>query len=271
MENDSTQNYFLVGANSTSAKALVGILAERSETERTKKFVSLGLYCKNPEALRLELEEKINLKAFKELKFYEGNALNYENLKSSFDNFKETVNEVQGLVHFPGSVLLKPATSTKIEEFEEVISTNLTSAFIALKACLPSFKAQGNQESSSKVLPSIVFISSVAAKLGLPNHEAIAAAKGGLEALARTTAASSTYVRCNCVAPGLIDAKMTSKIVQNEKALAASISLNAIKRVGIGADIANAVEFLLSEKSSFITGQVIGVDGGMSTVGFPKM
>ena len=148
-----------------------------------------------------------------------------------------------------------------------MIATNLTSAFIALKTFVGLFKQQLAE--FPDVHPSAVLLSSVAAGRGLPNHEAIAAAKAGLEALARSTAASYPYVRVNCIAPGLIDSKMTSKIVQNERALAASVSLNAIKRAGKGADIAHAVLYFLSEQSGYVTGQVLGVDGGMSVLGFP--
>jgi 3-oxoacyl-[acyl-carrier protein] reductase len=250
------KNYFISGANSTSAKKLAEILLANNSSK-------LGLFCRNSEALKTEFQ-KLNFN-LENCYFYEGDAKNFEQVQSSVQNFFSQVQTIQGLAHFPGSVLLKPATSTKIEEFEEVISTNLTSAFLILKSVLPIFKEQ-----DSSTVPSVVFLSSVAASRGLPNHEAIAAAKGGLEAMARSVAASYPNVRCNCVAPGLIDAKMTSKLVQSERALAASLSLNAIKRAGSGLDIAQAVEFLLSDKSNFITGQVLGVDGGMSTLGFPK-
>jgi NAD(P)-dependent dehydrogenase (short-subunit alcohol dehydrogenase family) len=250
------QNYFITGANSTSAKSLIAMLSQI-------KTSSLGLFCKNSEELKAELEQKdIDISRFF---FYSGDAKNFEGLQASISDFKTQVNFVNGLAHFPGSILLKPVTSTKIEEFEDVLSTNLTTAFLALKAILPVFKEQG-----SEVPASIVFLSSVAAQKGLPNHEAISAAKAGLEGMARSVAATYPKVRCNCVAPGLTNAKMTSKLIQNEKALAASLSLNAIQRAGEAQDIANAVKFLLGTESSFVTGQVLGVDGGMSTLGFPR-
>ena len=197
----------------------------------------------------------------------EGDAKSAEHLQAAGADFVAQHNVLHGFVHFPGSVLLKPLLSTRVEEFEEVIATNLTTAFIALKTFVGVFKQQATK--FPEVTPSAVLLSSVAAGRGLPNHEAISAAKAGIEAMARSAAASYPFARFNCVAPGLIDSKMTSKIVQNERALGASVSLNAIKRAGTGADIAQAVMYFLSEQSGYVTGQVLGVDGGMSVLGFP--
>jgi NAD(P)-dependent dehydrogenase (short-subunit alcohol dehydrogenase family) len=258
-------NYFLVGANSTSAKALVSILSSQNKTTNADNKTRLGLYCRNPEALKAELmASDLDPSSFH---FYEGDAKNTEQLQAAAADFVSHHKVLHGFAHFPGSVLLKPLLSTRLEEFEEVLATNLTSAFVALKIFIGIFKQQ--LANFPEVQPSAVLISSVAAGRGLPNHEAIAAAKAGVEALARSAAASYPFARVNCVAPGLIDAKMTSKISQNERSLAASVSLNAIKRAGTGADIANAVLYFLGEQSAYVTGQVLGVDGGMSVLGFP--
>ena len=103
------------------------------------------------------------------------------------------------------------------------------------------------------------------------NHEAISAAKGAVEALTRSL--SMTYsnygIRTNCIAPSLTNTKMAKFLVQNDLAVKSTVTLNAIKRIGEPIDVAQAISFLLSEKSSFITGQIISVDGGLSHVRTP--
>ena len=115
---------------------------------------------------------------------------------------------------------------------------------------------------------SIVLVSSAAARVGLPNQEAIAAAKAGVIGL--TLSAAATYasrgVRVNCVAPGLVRTPLTARITANESSLKASIAMHALGRVGEPADVAGAIDWLLGPESSWVTGQVLGVDGGLATV-----
>jgi NAD(P)-dependent dehydrogenase (short-subunit alcohol dehydrogenase family) len=115
---------------------------------------------------------------------------------------------------------------------------------------------------------SIVLVSSAAARVGLANHEAIAAAKAGVIGLALSAAA--TYaprgIRVNCVAPGLVRTPLTSRITENEAALKGSLAMHALGRIGEASDVASAMEWLLDPAQAWVTGQVIGVDGGLASL-----
>lgn len=161
-----------------------------------------------------------------------------------------------------GSLLLKPAHLTSDEEWHNTVLLNLTSAFFVLKI--------GIKFAAVRQI-SFVFFSSVAARLGLPNHEAIAAAKAGVEGLVRSAAASyaSRGIRVNAIAPGLVDTPLTSRITANPAALESSQAMHPLGRIGKPKDIAETAVWLMSPASSWVTGQVIRVDGGMSTVRAP--
>ncbi len=115
---------------------------------------------------------------------------------------------------------------------------------------------------------SIVLVSSAAAQIGLANHEAIAAAKGGIAGLTLSAAASyaPSGVRVNAVAPGLVQTKLTERLTSSERAEEASRAMHALGRLGEPEDVASAIAFLLDPANSWITGQVIGVDGGLGSV-----
>lgn len=166
---------------------------------------------------------------------------------------------VHGLVNCAGSVLLKPAHLTTENEWMETIRTNLTSAFCAVRAGARLMMQTGG---------SIVLCSTAAARTGLANHEAIAAAKGGVIGL--TMSAAATYagrnIRINCVAPGLVETPLTAKITGNETALKASLAMHALGRAGRPDHIASAIQWLLAPENDWVTGQVIGVDGGLGTL-----
>jgi NAD(P)-dependent dehydrogenase (short-subunit alcohol dehydrogenase family) len=186
-----------------------------------------------------------------------GSSLNEEFLKQSLEAALERWNTIDGYAHFSGSILLKPLHMTRLEEWEEIMNKHVTTAFMCLKSVLPIFKRQG--------YGSVVLISSTAARIGLQNHEAIAAAKGALESLVRSCAATYAPVRFNAIAPGLTRSRMSQKIVGNENALKASLQLQAVQKLAEPSDMANAISFLLSSKSGMITGQTISIDGGLST------
>ncbi len=115
---------------------------------------------------------------------------------------------------------------------------------------------------------SIVLAASAAAQTGIANHEAIAAAKGGVIGLTRSAAATygARGLRVNAVAPGLVDAKMTAGLVGNQAQAEASRAMHVLGRLGTGDDIAAAVTWLLDPMTSWVTGQIIGVDGGLGQV-----
>lgn len=166
---------------------------------------------------------------------------------------------LDGVTNCIGSLLLKPAHTTSEAEWQSALATNLTTAFAVVRAGARAMTTAGG---------SIVLVSSAAARVGLANHEAIAAAKAGVIGL--TLSAAATYagrgVRVNCVAPGLVATPMTSRLTGNETSRKASAAMHALGRIGEPADVAAAMEWLLSPEQSWVTGQVLGIDGGLASV-----
>jgi 3-oxoacyl-[acyl-carrier protein] reductase len=177
---------------------------------------------------------------------------------SAFQHAKERYGEVQGAVNLVGSILLKPAHLTRDDEWLQTLALNLNTAFYVVREAT---KLMGNGGS-------IVLVSTAAARVGLANHEAIAAAKGGVIGL--TLSAATTYaaknIRVNCVAPGLVDSQMSARIVSNEAAAKASKGLHALGRFGKPEDVASMITFLLDPAHDWVTGQIFGVDGGLGTL-----
>lgn len=163
-----------------------------------------------------------------------------------------------GVAHCIGSVLLKPAKRTSVDEWHDVLETNLSSAFGVTMAAPDCLKKGG----------SVVFCSSVAASFGLPNHEAIAAAKAGLIGLARAAAASNLRrnIRFHCVAPALVDSQMTESLLSRPGMREAAARQNPSGRIGKPDDVSRAIAFLLDPANDWIDGQVIGVDGGFGVM-----
>lgn len=175
-----------------------------------------------------------------------------------FSRVREEHGTIAGAANCVGSFLLKPAHMTTEEEFARQISQNLTTAFNTVKAAARHMPGGG----------SVVLLSSVAARVGLANHEAVAAAKAGVSGLALSAAASyvGRGLRFNVVSPGLVQTPMTENITRSETARKASVDLHPLGRLGEPEDIAAAIAYLLGPESAWITGQTIGVDGGLSTL-----
>jgi len=231
-----TPVYVIQGANSAMARSLIAL-------NPTARFVLLS---ENPLAFTPDAEHVA----------FQGSALDEDFLKSSIQAGLEKFQRLDGYAHFCGSILLKPLHLTRFDEWEEVMRRHVTTAFVGLKAILPTFRQQGHG--------SVVLISSTAARIGLQNHEAIAAAKGALEAMVRSCAATYAPIRFNAVAAGLTRSRMSQRIVENENALKASLQLQALSRLAEPEDPANTVSFLLSSQSAMITGQIVSTDGGLS-------
>jgi NAD(P)-dependent dehydrogenase (short-subunit alcohol dehydrogenase family) len=168
-----------------------------------------------------------------------------------------TLGRVDHVIHCVGSLLLKPAHLTSPTEWRHTLDTNLSSAFFILREACGAMRKTGG---------SITLFSSTAARTGLANHEAIAAAKAGLIGLALSTAATyaAQNIRVNCIAPGLVATPLTEKITTHATSLEASTKMHPLGRIGTAEEIAQTVCWLVSQ--SWVTGQVIGVDGGLATV-----
>ena len=170
------------------------------------------------------------------------------------EQFGDSLN---GVVNAVGSVLLKPAHATSENEWMSVLHTNLTSSFYILKSSVKRLQKTGG---------ALLFFSTAASLRGIANHEAIAAAKAGIDGMVRSAAATyaSKNIRVNSIAPGLTDTKMTKRIVENKAALQMSLGMHALGRIGTVDDIVSGAMWLLDSNNSWISGQTIAIDGGLS-------
>lgn len=186
--------------------------------------------------------------------------INENSTKTCLEEIVKEKGSLDGVVSCIGSFHIKPLHMTSQAEFEEVMKTNTTSSFCILKAAchLMAEKKQG----------SVVLCSSTAALTGLASHESISSAKGAVAALVRSAAASyaAKGVRVNAVAPGLTRTPLAQAILSNEAALKSSTSFHPLGRIGEPEDVAQAIIWLLEDSSSWVTGQTIAVDGGLSSL-----
>ncbi|MDF1667329.1 MAG: SDR family oxidoreductase [Planctomycetota bacterium] len=165
---------------------------------------------------------------------------------------------IDGLVNCIGNLYLKPAHRTSNADWLDVLETNLTSAFAIVRGAGQHMRKHGG---------SVLLISSVAARLGLANHDAIGAAKAGVEGLTRSAAASyARYgIRFNAVAPGLTETPMTEKLLRQDSQRRNAEAMVPLGRIGRPDDISRTACWLLNPKNDWLTAQVIAVDGGLSS------
>lgn len=172
---------------------------------------------------------------------------------------------LDGVVNCVGSLLLKPAHATRDDEWANVLATNLTSSFYILRSAARLMMRSGGG--------SIVLMASAVAQRGMINHEAIAAAKAGVVGL--TLSAAATYarynIRVNCVAPGLTRTPLTDSLTKNEPSRKASTALHPLGRIGEPDEVASAIKWFLSPEQSWVTGQTLAVDGGLSSLQSSRM
>ena len=165
--------------------------------------------------------------------------------------------QIHGFVYLPGSINLKPIKMLSVEAFRSDMEINYFGLVNAVKTILPRM-AEG---------ASMVFFSTVAVGTGMPFHTSVAGAKGAIEGFARALAAEyAPNLRVNVVAPSLVDTPLAKRLLNNDRKQEAMAARHPLKRVGTASDIAESVLFLLDENSSWMTGQVIGVDGGLSAL-----
>ena len=167
---------------------------------------------------------------------------------------------IDGLVYFPGTINLKPLHRTTEAEFLQEYRINALGAVAVVQQYLANLK-------SAAPTPSITLISTVAVAQGMTFHTSIAMAKGAIEGLTLALAAElAPTIRVNAVAPSLTASPLADKLINSPEKLEASNKRHPLRRVGQPEDIANAIHFLMGEKASWITGQILHVDGGMSSV-----
>ena len=166
---------------------------------------------------------------------------------------------LDGLVYCPGNIDLKSFRSLKPDAFRQAFELNVVGAVRCLQAAERLLKRSDRA--------SVVLFSTVAVRRGMPFHAGVAAAKGAVEGLTRSLAAEyAPKIRVNAIAPSLIDTPLAGKLLATDEKREASAQRHPLQRVGEPADIAAMAAFLLSERAAFVTGQVVGMDGGLGTI-----
>lgn len=181
----------------------------------------------------------------------------------SFDTLKDTLDlthlpeELHGFVYCPGSINLKPLKMMGLDTFREDMELNFFALVKVVKQVLPKMSENA----------SMVFFSTVAVGQGMPFHTSVAAAKGAIEGFAKALAAEyAPKLRVNVIAPSLVDTPLATRLLNNDKKREMMSLRHPLKKVGLPEDIAHMAVFLLSDKSAWMTGQVLGVDGGLSNL-----
>jgi 3-oxoacyl-[acyl-carrier protein] reductase len=183
----------------------------------------------------------------------------YEYTLNGETSFPKLEGTIDGLVYFPGSINLKPFRGLKENDFLNDFNINVLGAIKSIQTYTP------NLQLSDKA--SIVMFSTVAVQTGMPFHASIAVSKGAIEGLTRSLAAEfAPKIRVNCIAPSLTHTPMAERLLSTPEKIEASANRHPLKKIGEPKDLANMVEFLLSENASWITGQILHVDGGMGSI-----
>lgn len=228
-------NYLIIGASSGIGKALSLRLADAGH-QVYATFNKNEINSENPL-----------------IKYFQMNVLD-ENF--SIDFLPETLN---GLIYCPGSIKLRPFERIKPVDFTNDYILQVVGAIKTIQTVAPKLKRSENA--------AIVLFSTVAVQMGLPFHSQISASKGAIEGLTKALAAEyAPKIRVNCIAPSLTDTPLAASLLSSEEKKEANAQRHPLKRIGKPDDIANMAEFLLSPKASWITGQIMHVDGGMSAI-----
>ena len=167
--------------------------------------------------------------------------------------------QIDGFVYCPGTINLRPFRSLKLETFRSDLELNLIGAIKTLQIILNRL-----QQSPSS---SIIFYSTVAVKTGMPFHSSVSSSKSALEGLTKSLAAEfAPKIRVNCIAPSIVDTPLANKFLNTEDKIEKAAARHPLNKIGTAKEIAQLTQYLLDEKSKWITGQIINIDGGISSV-----
>jgi len=232
--------YIFVGANSDIAKKTIELLGDEAQ---------LILLTRDKTKLPEDVQQRFQC--------MDCNPCELDDVVPCFQSICNEHN-VSGVVNFCGSILLKSASMLTAADWKTTMDINLTTAFNVAHATTKYVKENC----------SMVFLSTAAAHIGLPNHEAIAAAKAGVEGLARSVSASyaKKNIRANVIAPGLIETHLSQAITKTERTREFSLSMHGLNRLGKPQDIASMITWLLDDTNNWMTGETIRIDGGLSTL-----
>ncbi len=174
-------------------------------------------------------------------------------------DFSFLPDQIDGLAYCVGSISLKPFARIQAADFMADYQKQVVGAISTIQALLPRLKASENA--------SIVLFSTVAVQTGFPFHTLVSSSKGAIEGLTRALAAEfAPKIRVNCIAPSITQTPLASALLSSPEKIEANAQRHPLKRIGAAIDVANLAEFLLSDKSSWITGQIHAIDGGMSAL-----
>lgn len=183
----------------------------------------------------------------------------YVNVLDENPDFSFLPETLHGVVYCPGAINLKPFGRCKTQEFLDDYNLQVLGVVKVIQACMPALK---NAEQSS-----IVLFSTIAVKMGFTFHSIVSASKGALEGITRSLAAElAPKIRVNCVAPSLTHTGLSSHLLNTPEKIEANAQRHPLKKIGEPEDIAHAVAFLLSDDSKWMTGQILHIDGGMSSI-----
>jgi NAD(P)-dependent dehydrogenase (short-subunit alcohol dehydrogenase family) len=176
-----------------------------------------------------------------------------------FGNFPDIDKPIHGLIYCPGTIQLKPFHRITAAEWAGEMRVNLMGAIAAVQHYLPQMKSAGQA--------SVIFVSTVAVKSGMPFHASVATAKAALEGLSRSLAAEyAPIIRFNIIAPGLTESRLSERLLNSPEKMEAAAMRHPMKSIGKPSDLASAACFLLSDKAGWITGETLAVDGGMANL-----
>lgn len=228
------KNILIIGHSSGIGKALSELLSS--------DYHVYGTYCKNP----VSWDHK-NISS------------NYLNVMDNIYDFNFLPDTLDGLVYCPGAIQLKPFPRLKEEDFIHDFKLQVTGAIKTIQACLPALKKSEQA--------SIVLFSTVAVKIGFNFHSLVSTSKGAIEGLTKSLSAElAPKIRVNCIAPSLTDTPLASPLLNTPEKIQQNMERHPLKKIGEPDDIANMAAYLLSEKSKWITGQILHIDGGLSSI-----